>query len=299
MAHSSKMRILLAVPLSVALIFSGACSKLGTGSDATGSPTSPSGPPALGSALVYSAVGASDVLGYGSTTPCFPFEDCNGTGYVWVAARQLRSQGHTVTVGNLGIPAAVISRSFQDLGSQNGRLNPGNLIEQEMPFVSREADVVTVFTGANDVNNITAALGNGAGGSDPAAYIDQKVATFAADYSTLINGIRGRATKSRIIVLNLPNMAALPFLATASLAQKQAAQRASVRMTTTAINTLQGVTVIDLLCDARMYQSSYYSSDGFHPNDAGYAFLGGEVARALTNSSYAAPRSSCPQMTLF
>jgi len=188
---------------------------------------------------------------------------------------------------------------LSDLGSQNGRLNPGNLIEQEMPFVSREADVVTVFTGANDVNNITAALGNGAGGSDPAAYIDQKVATFAADYSTLINGIRGRATKSRIIVLNLPNMAALPFLATASLAQKQAAQRASVRMTTTAINTLQGVTVIDLLCDARMYQSSYYSSDGFHPNDAGYAFLGGEVARALTNSSYAAPRSSCPQMTLF
>ena len=30
---------------------------------------------------------------YGSTTPCFLFEDCNGTGYVWVAARQLRSQG--------------------------------------------------------------------------------------------------------------------------------------------------------------------------------------------------------------
>jgi lysophospholipase L1-like esterase len=295
MTHSSKMRILLAVPLSVALLFSAACSK----SDATGSPTAPSGPTALGSALVYSAVGASDVLGYGSTTPCFPFEDCNGTGYVWVAARQLRSQGHTVTVGNLGIPAAVISRTFQDLGTQNGRLTPGNLIDQEMPFVSREADFITVFTGANDVNNITAALGNGAGGSDPAAYIDQKVATFATDYSTLINGIRSRATRSRVIVLNLPNMAALPFLATASLAQKQAAQRASVRMTTTAINTLQGVTVIDLLCDARLYQSSYYSSDGFHPNDAGYALIGGEVVRALTSSSYAAPRSSCPQMTLF
>ena len=76
-----------------------------------------------------------------------------------------------------------------------------------MPFVSRNADFVTVFTGANDVNTITAALGNGAGGSDPAAYIDQKVATFAADYATLINGIRGRATQARIIVLNLPNLA--------------------------------------------------------------------------------------------
>ena len=78
----------------------------------------------MGSALVYSAVGASDVLGIGSTTPCFLFEDCNGTGYVWVAARQLRSQDYTVTVGNLGIPAAVISRTFQDLGAQNGRLIP-------------------------------------------------------------------------------------------------------------------------------------------------------------------------------
>jgi lysophospholipase L1-like esterase len=292
------MRILLAVPLSVALLFSAACSKLGVGDDATGSPTAPSAPPS-GSALIYSAVGASDVLGIGSTTPCFLFEDCNGTGYVWVAARQLRSQSYTVTVGNLGIPAAVISRTFQDLGAQNGRTVGGNLIEQEMPFVSRNADFVTVFTGANDVNTITAALGNGAGGSDPAAYIDQKVATFAADYATLVNGIRGRATQARIIVLNLPNMAGLPFLATASLAQKQAAQRASVRMTTTAINTMQGVSVIDLMCDARLYQSSYYSSDGFHPNDAGYAILGAEVVKALTSSSYAVPRSSCPQMTLF
>ena len=144
-----------------------------------------------------------------------------------------------------------------------------------MPFVNRDADFVTVFTGANDVNTITAALGSGAGGSDPTAYIDQKVATFATDFATLINGIRGRATQARIIVLNLPNLAGLPFLASASLAQKQAAQRASVRMTTNGDqHDVQGVTVIDLMCDARLYQSSYYSSDGFHPNDAGYALIG-------------------------
>jgi len=28
---------------------------------------------------------------------------------------------------------------------------------------------------------------------------------------------------------------------------------------------------VDLLCDARSYQASNYSSDGFHPNAAGYA----------------------------
>jgi lysophospholipase L1-like esterase len=149
------------------------------------------------------------------------------------------------------------------------------------------------------VNTITAALGNGRGGSDPSGYIDQMVTTFASDYQTLVSGIRGRAAQARIIVLNLPNLAALPYLASASLSQKQAAQRASVRMTTTAINTLQGVTVIDLMCDSRIYQSSFYSSDGFHPNDTGYAILGAEVVKALTNSSYAAPRSSCSQMTLY
>ncbi len=264
-----------------------------------GSPTTPSGPPAAGSALVYSAVGASDVMGIGSTTPCFLFEDCNGTGYVWVAARQLRASGYTVTVGNLGIPASVISRSFQDLGTQYGRIIGGNILEQEMPFVRRDASFVTVFAGANDVNTVTAALGGGAGGSNPTAYIDDKVTTFGNDFTSLLNGIRARAPQARIIVLNLPNLAALPYLASTSLAQKQAAQRASVRLTTNVFNTQQGVTVIDLMCDTRVYASSFYSQDGFHPNDNGYAILGAEVVKALTSSSYAAPRASCAQMTLY
>ena len=294
--HSSKMRILLAPLLTLTVIVSAACTRNSNGT--SGSPTAPTNTPAPGSALIYSAVGASDVLGIGSTSPCFLFEDCNGTGYVWVASRQLRSQGYTVTVGNLGIPAAVISRSFQDLGEQNGRTIPGNLIDQEMPFVNRNANLVTVFTGANDVNTITAALGNGAGGSDPTTYIDGKVSTFTGDFVTLINGIRARATAARIVLLNLPNLGALPFLASASLSQKQAAQRASVRMSTNAINFTQGVTVIDLLCDARFYQSSIYSSDGFHPNDAGYELIGSEIVKALT-TSYPAPRTSCPQMTIY
>lgn len=289
------MRILCTLSL-VAGLLATACSQM-TGGGST--PTSPSGPPTAGSSLVYSAVGASDVIGFGSSSSCIPFDDCNGAGYVWVAARQLRAQGFTVTVNPLGIPTAVISRSFQDLGTQNGRTIAGNLIEGEMPFVSRSASFVTIFIGANDVNTITAALGNGAGGSDPNGYIDQKVATFASDMNTLLAGIRARASSARIIVINLPNLAGLPYLAGASLAQKQAAQRASVKMTTNVINTLQGVTVIDLMCDSRFYQGSIYSSDGFHPNDTGYAILGAEVVSAETNASYPAPRASCSQMVLY
>lgn len=272
-----------------------ACEKLGSGN---ASPTTPSGPPA-GSTIVYSAVGASDVLGIGSSNPCFLYEDCNGNGYVWVAARALRSQGFAVEVAQLGIPAGVISPTFQDLGVQYGRTIGGNFLQSEMPFVKREAALVTVFVGANDVNTITAALGGGAGGSNPTAYIDQMVNAFGTDYAALITGIRARATSARIVVLNLPNLAALPYLSGASLAQKQAAQRAAVRIATTIINPRSDTTVIDLMCDPRLYQASIFSADGFHPNDAGYAILGTEIVAALTSSSYPAPRSACSQMTIF
>jgi lysophospholipase L1-like esterase len=168
-----------------------------------------------------------------------------------------------------------------------------------MPFVRQTATLVTIFAGGNDINVITAALGNGAGGTDQAGYIDAQVKAFAADYQTLLNGIRSRAGSARIIAFNVPNLAGLPFLATASLAERQAAQRAAVGMTGV-VNALtsNNVIVVDLMCDARSYVPSNYSSDGFHPNDAGYAFVAAEVVRAVTSSSYPLPQASCSFMTL-
>jgi len=273
------------------------CDKFGGRGD--DGPTAPSGPPPAGSTIRYTPVGASDVLGIGSSAPCFVFTDCpNGTGYAFVAARQLRAQNYTVIVTNHGIPSAVISRGFQDLGRQYGNEILGNFIEHQMPFVPAESTLVTIFAGANDVNVITAALGGGAGSGDRNAYIDERVRNFGNDYTTLLSGIRSVAGSARVIVLNLPNIAGMPFRARSSLPERQAAQRASVRMTTTVINTLPNVAVVDLMCDARMYQPSIYSSDGFHPNDSGYAIIADEIVKALTLSSYPAPKSSCAQMTL-
>jgi lysophospholipase L1-like esterase len=98
--------------------------------------------------------------------------------------------------------------------------------------------------------------------------------------------------------LNVPNVAAMPFLAGASLAQRQAAQRAAVGMTAE-VNALaaQAVIVVDLMCNDRSYLTSSYSSDGFHPNDSGYAFIAAEVVLAATSAAYPPPRGSCPQMT--
>jgi lysophospholipase L1-like esterase len=282
--------------LAACSVLAAACNRLGDNG-----PTAPTGPPAPGSSIVYTAIGASDANGVGSSSVCFPFTDCpDGKGYVPVGVRTLQAQGFTVTIRNLGLPTAVIGRDFQALGQQYGRTIEGNFVDQEMPFVLTNSTVITIFAGANDVNVITAALGGGAGGTNPTGYVDAEVSAFGADYSALVGGLRSRAGGARIVVLNVPNMAGLPYLAGAGLSQREAAQRAAVAMTTTVVNPLvsQGVIVVDLMCDGRTYLGSNYSSDGLHPNDAGYAFIAGEVVRAITSPSYPAPQSSCGPMTI-
>jgi len=73
----------------------------------------------------------------------------------------------------------------------------------------------------------------------------------------------------------------------------------SVGINTTVINprASAGVIVIDLMCDPRSSQAATYSPDGFHPSDIGYAWIAAEVVSAAT-TSYRAPATSCPQMTL-
>ena len=74
------------------------------------------------------------------------------------------------------------------------------------------------------------APGGGAGGSNPADNIDSQVPAFSSDFATLIYVIRSRAGAARMVALNVPNLAALPLFADASLAQRQATQRASAGM---------------------------------------------------------------------
>lgn len=274
------------------------CNKLGLDG---GSPTAPSAVPAAGSTIFYTAVGASDANGVGSSAECLFLTPCpNGMGYVPVTVRALTAQRFTVNNLNLGIPTTVIGSDFAGLGAKYGRIIVGNMIDNEMPFVQNNATVVTIFAGVNEINTITSALGGGEGGSDPNGYIDAQVRAFAADYTTLIAGIRARAGSPHIIILNVPNVAGLPFLAKASLAQRQAAQRAAVSMSRSAVNPLasSSVTVIDLMCDGRSYFGFNYSSDGLHPNDSGYAFISAEVVKAITTSTYPVPQSSCSSMTI-
>ena len=268
--------------------------------NAAETPTGPGPIPGPNSTIHYTSIGASDATGFGSSGFCLPFTECpDGRGYVQVATRELRSRGFIVNQVNLAIPAAVISRRLQDLGRQYGHLTSVNFLEEAAPFVTSQATLVTIFAGANDVNTITAALGAGAGAADQVAYINNQIQAFGQDFATLVRMVREKAPSARVVVLNLPNMGAMPFRTNSTLQLRRASQMLSVGITTIVINPniASGVTVLDLMCDPRSYQAATYSSDGFHPSDTGYAWIAAEVVAAAT-ASYRAPASSCPQMTL-
>jgi lysophospholipase L1-like esterase len=264
------------------------------GCDVLKTPTTP--PPPAG-AVRYTAIGASDAIGYGGSIVCQPFSTCpNGTGYVQTVTRRLKAAHTDFDSSNLGIPGAVISRRLMDLGNSLGRDIFGNFIDAQMPFVLRDSTVVTVFTGGNDVNTIGAAVRAGRANGNTAAYIDTQISAFAQDFRDLIAGIRARSASSRVIVLNLPNMARLPYAAGVSSSEREHLRRLAVGFSA-AMNATRtaDILVVDLMCHAPVYQSGIYSSDGFHPNDAGYAMLADLVSAAITTPP-AAPATSCSFM---
>jgi lysophospholipase L1-like esterase len=265
-----------------------------------GTPTGPSPVPAPNSAITYSALGASDVMGVGSTSPCIFWDDCaTGKGYVQVSGRELRSRGFTVDVRPLGLPGAVLSRRILNLAAQYGRSDIlVTILDQEAPFILTATTVVSIFTGVNDINALTHALGGGAGSADRVAFVNAQIGEFGQDFNALMQVVRGRAPAARIVVLNLPNVAGMPYLANATRDHRLAAQMLSVGMTSTVFNPLvsSGVLVVDLMCDARSYETSTYSADGMHPSDAGYAWISAEVV-AATTTSYKQPQFGCSHTT--
>jgi len=280
--------------LAVALVAVSAC-------DVIKNPTDPSTPAPSADQVNYTAVGASDAIGWGGTVYCLPFTACpDGTGYVPVTARRFQANQKTVTLMNLGIPGAVLSPQIQAIGAQVGSDIFGNFLDQEMPFVPKNSTLVTIFAGGNDANTIGKAVDHGLGGSDPNGYIASQTQAFGRDMLALINGIKGRAASARIVVLNLPNLAGLPYASGLTLAQKRGLQQIAVGFSSQ-INALgaQGVLVLDLMCDSRFYQPSSLSSDGFHPNDTGYAYLADLVYAAAATGTVTPPRASCSQMGLY
>ena len=272
-----------------------ACSKDGD------SPTAPSPTPTDGP-IFYTAIGASDGIGFGSSTPCVPFTDCpDGGGYVQILRRRLRdnSPGRAVEHANRSIPGAVLSKAIEDLAREIGQPISelaGNFIDRQAPFVPTNTTHVTIFAGGNDANVIGRAALAGRGGSDPGAYIDAQVRQWGIDLQDLIARIRSRAPNARIVALNMINLAGAPYIASRPTSERAIMQRIAVGLSDQ-VNALTAgsVLVVDLMCDARLYLSQNYSSDGFHPGDGGYGVFAEDAYPALKDGVNIQPNTACMQ----
>jgi lysophospholipase L1-like esterase len=263
------------------------------------SPTSPTPNPG-GGGTSYTALGASDATGYGSSVECFPFSPCsNGTGYVQLLQRRLEQTG-AVAYQNVGIPGAVLSPAIEDLSRKVGRGVNNNLLTNQTPFVRPGDTVVTAFAGGNDGNIIAEAVRAQLAGDDPRAFIDQQIGKWGDDYAALVRAVRQKAPGARVVVLNLPNLAAMPYVARFSTFEKSILQRVAVGLSQR-VNALAAtnVHVVDLMCDGRVIEPSSFSADGFHPSDRGYSLMAELAYPALVNASHPAPAADCAQKRIF
>ncbi len=283
----------LAVLFLTLTVVSTACN----GSD--GLPTSPS---PEGDTIGYPVLGASDGLGVGSSIPCAPFDlGCeNGTGYAQRLRRRFQSDGKTVLYTNLSVPGYVLSQAIVDLAGQVGRSDtPGAFLDRYPNFVPPTTTHVTIFVGGNDANIIGTAVGAGLGGGDPRGYINGHVSQWGRDLAELVSRVRNRAPNARIVVYNLPNLGAAPYMAGRSTTDRRIMQAVATGLADQ-VNALagQGVAVVDLMCDARVIQPSSFSGDGFHPSDAGYALMADLAYPALSTGGGPAPAPACGNRTI-
>ena len=152
---------------------------------------------------------------------------------------------------NLGIPEAVLSPAIQAIARANGRDVFANFVEREVPFVPANTTVVTMLGGPNDTLALVDAIEKGAAGTtNVRTYIDTQVAAFGADYDKLVKDTQQRAPGAFIILLNMPNLAGLPFAVNAGQPRRQLLQAVSVGFSREANRRAgTGVVVVDLMCD--------------------------------------------------
>ncbi len=180
-------------------------------------------------ALVYTAIGASDAVGIGAV----PL----GNGYVPTLAGRLRDAGFDTTLHNLGISGARVD----------------DMIDEELPEALRtDLDVVTVWTGANDL----------IGGADPDA--------FALELAFLLGGLKD-GTDAEVYVGDLPDLTQAPLF-------RDGSDPDVTKARVDAFNLLIHQVVADAGCVLVLLSTVELTDDltwidGFHPNNEGHAVL--------------------------
>ena len=283
----------------------------------------PSATPAA--AIAYTAIGASDAVGYGASVPCanpptVAVPTCpGGTGYVPDLAKLLARGGAVVTLDDLGISGAVLGpdilatvNAYGPLGSSDqctarsaSDAYPADFITAELPQLTGTETIVTVFAGGNDTNGIANAAACMSIANPPATqaqvqtFISNEIAAFGSDLQTLLGRVHAKAPNAKIYIANLPNFSLIPVGQAQSAAVQQLLAAISVGIDQSVIDRAPalGVPVVDLLCNPQSYVAADFYTDGFHPNDAGYAAFAAAFETQITAAMPAAPNPSCSYAT--
>jgi lysophospholipase L1-like esterase len=176
--------------------------------------------------IAYVGIGASDAVGIGA----LPLSE----GYVPQLAEAMRGTGVEVTLLNLGINGAHVD----------------DMVASELTAaVDASPDIVTVWTGANDL----------IGGDDPDA--------FAAQLDTLLRTLK-TSTTAEVFVGDLPDLTQAPRFRNNPDPDVTLARVAAFNQRIA--DTVAATGCVLVLLSAIPFDDSMFWIDGFHPSNAGH-----------------------------
>jgi len=220
--------------------------------------------PRMASAYTYTALGASDAVGVGAS----PMTD----GYVYLIANSLNTaRPGSWTLINRGVSG------YRAPDIENNTLQPA---------IADAPDVVTIFVGGDDVKDSVLT------GESTASLI----ARFQPAYTDIINQLRTR-TRALVITATIPDLSMVPVAAHLTPTQLALAHADSIAVNNviTSVAAANSVPVVDLFDNAGSYNPANFSSDGFHPNNTGYALLAQLFEQDLEPQvTTASPNSATP-----
>jgi lysophospholipase L1-like esterase len=189
--------------------------------------------------FIYLALGASDATGVGAV----PLTE----GYVYLIARELDRQIPGVFLVNMGVPGARI-----------------DLIKEQVRVAKQlrtKADLVTLWTGANDVIN----------GADPTQFQQQLRALL---------GIVKEDISTTIVVANLPDLTQLPRFRTSPNAAVTPARIEAFNRIIAEETRSAGGSLVDLQASP-IRDDLVFDVDGFHPNNTGHRELARQFLQVI------------------
>ena len=200
--------------------------------------------PAGRAALRYDALGASDAVGVGASSPGANGQPNNG--YVYRIATWLTARYPHWTLENRGV---------------SGFTAPAIRDVELSPAILAQPDIVTVWAGGNDIRVSIQTL-------EPTSVLK---ARFEDAFTTILRRLR-QETRACIVTANVPDFSRVPAAIFLTPLQLQLAHDDSLAVNESIARAAAayGIPVVDLFSDPQSLDPGNFSADGFHPNDQGY-----------------------------